>query len=109
MLGYDRSYDPQSSCHLLDEGTWRSQPSMKTKRSSAAASLTEDGKMMVTGGWDGNSYQSSTEIFSGGKWRDGPELPLKMCGHCQVLSNAGVIVAGELIERNLTVLNCVLL
>ena len=49
---------------------------------------------MVTGGYDGNDYLSSTEIFTGGKWEAGPKLPMKMSSHCQVTSNAGVIVAG---------------
>ena len=69
---------------------------MKTKRSGAAASMTEDGMMMVTGGQDGNTQLSSTEIFTDGKWEEGQELPVKMWNHCQVTSKAGVIVAGEI-------------
>jgi len=92
--GGRNNYIEQSGCHLLDEGAWRSQPSLKTNWQSAAASLTKNGKMMVTGGWDGNDWLSSTEIFTGGQWEAGTELPVKMSQHCQVTSNEGVIVAG---------------
>ena len=109
VLGLDSDDISQSSCHLLDEGTWRSQPSLKTKRQDAAASLTKSGNMLVTGGSDGNTFLSSTEIFTGGQWEDGTELPVNMGVHCQVTTNEGVIVAGEIIESNLTVLLCVLL
>ena len=64
---------------------------------------------MVTGGSDGKTILSSTEIFTGGQWEAQTELPVKMFDHCQVTSNGGVIVAGEIIERNLIVLSCVLL
>ena len=75
---------------------------MKNKRSYAAASLTEN-RVMVTCGWDGNTWLSSTEIFTGGSWEDGPELPVKMVQHCQVTSRAGVVVAGDMIYSNIFV------
>jgi len=92
--GKDRNHTPHSACHILTDGTWQPQPSMKTKRCGAAASLTENEMVMVTGGFDANDYLSSTEIFTGEKWEYGDELPVKMIGHCQLTSNAGVIVAG---------------
>ena len=110
VLGFDKyKHNTQSGCHLLDEGSWRSQPSLKTNKREAAASLTNSGMMMVTGGENSHTFLSSTEIFTGGQWEEGTELPAKMSGHCQVTSSAGVIVAGEIIERNLIVLLCVLL
>ena len=77
---------------------------MKTKRGGAAASVTENEMVMVTGGSDGNDYLSSTEIFTGGKWEYGEELPVKMIGHCQETSKAGVIVAGDIVGVDLIVL-----
>ena len=70
-------------------------PDMKHKRHFPAASMTDDNSMMVTGGHDGNSRLSSTEIFTDGKWKEGPRMPVKMAGHCQVTSKKGVVVAGE--------------
>ena len=52
---------------------------------------------MVTGGFDGSKWLSSTEIFSGGQWTDGPALPDEMYEQCQVTSRDDVIVAGKLI------------
>jgi len=96
FVGYG-DWKIQSSCHTLEEEGWSSRPSMKYKRSSAAASMMDEG-WMVTGGWlYGSNYLSSTEIFSGGQWTDGPALPVGMGEHCQVTSRDGVIVAGKLI------------
>ena len=78
VLDWDSKYVSPSSCHLLDEGTRRPQPSLKTKRIHAAASLTENKMMLVTGGQYGLTYLSSTEIFTGGQWEEGTELPMKM-------------------------------
>ena len=72
---------------------------MKHKRSGAAASMTADG-LMVTGG-EGENYStwlSSTEIFSGGVWRKGQSLPVGMWGHCQLTTQAGVVVAGDCLQ-----------
>ena len=38
---------------------------------------------------------ASTEIFNGGKWKEGPSMPVNMFEHCQVTSKKGVVVAGE--------------
>ena len=71
-------------------------PDMKHKRVFAAVSMTDDDSMMVTGGKDEYyDWLSSTEIFTGGKWKEGPRMPVKMFGHCQVTSKKGVVVAGE--------------
>merc|ERR1719493_201705 len=50
--------------------------------------------MIVTGGSTQDHLLSSTEIFTGGQWQYGPKIPTRMTNHCQVTSNAGVIVAG---------------
>ena len=95
FIGYaDGKY--QESCHTFEEEGWNSRPNMKYKRSQAAASMMAEG-WMVTGGWDGSNDLSSTEIFSGGQWTDGPALSVQMAAHCQVTSRDGVIVAGKLI------------
>ena len=68
---------------------------MKHKRYKAAASMTRQG-MMVTGGYDGDNWLSSTEIFNGRSWNLGPEMPVNMTWHCQVTAGDDVIVAGEI-------------
>ena len=95
FIGYaDGKY--QASCHTLEEEGWSIRPNMKYKRSHATASMMAEG-WMVTGGHDGSKWLSSTEIFTGGQWTDGPALPVEMGAHCQVTSRDSVIVAGKLI------------
>ena len=96
FLGFgNRKY--QSSCHTLEEEGWNIRSNMKYKRRRAAASMMDEG-WMVTGGYAGFANRlSSTEIFTGGHWTDGPALPVGMSYHCQVTSRDGVMVAGMLI------------
>jgi len=88
-------WDTQSSCNMMERGSWIPQPAMKHKRSSAAASITKDGGMLVTGGTNEEHVQlSSTEFFKDGEWTEYPNLPVKISYHCQVTTESGVIVAG---------------
>ena len=88
FVGYaDRK--SHSSCHTLEEEGWNIRPNMKYKRGYAAASIMDEGWMVTGGGL------SSTEIFTGGQWTEGPALPVEMYEHCQVTSRDGVIVAGK--------------
>ena len=73
---------------------------MREPRAFAAASMTEEGDMMVTGGTDDKGIvHSSTTIFHNGAWEEGLEMPVKMYGHCQVTSKLGVIVAGGFLDK----------
>ena len=69
---------------------------MKQKRCLEAASTTNHGDFIVTGGWSLQSEDhTSVEILKNGTWEEGPDLPRPMSSHCQVTTEAGVIVAGE--------------
>jgi len=84
-----------SNCYKLEKGTWSAQPAMKQQRSRAASSVTSNGEWLVTGGRNnGNNALTSTEVYKNGVWKNGPELPVKMIGHCQLTTESGVIVAG---------------
>jgi len=84
-----------SNCHKLEKGTWSAQPDMKQQRTRAASSVTSNGEWLVTGGKNnGNDALTSTEIYKNGVWENGPELPVRMVGHCQLTTKSGVIVAG---------------
>jgi len=95
--GYSQGdWDSVPFCYTLEDGKWKVQPSMKTRRYWAAASVTGQG-LIVSGGHSGSGYLNSTEIFTDGQWTDGPDLPVTMADHCQVTSSKdGVIVAGKL-------------
>jgi len=84
-----------SNCYKLEKGTWSALPNMKQKRARAASSVTSDGEFLVTGGeTTGQLALNTTEIYKNGVWEKGPELPVKMLGHCQLTTKSGVIVAG---------------
>jgi len=84
-----------SNCHKLEKGTWSAQPDMKQQRTRAASSVTSNGEWLVTGGKNLESDAlASTEIYKNGVWENGPELPVRMLGHCQLTTKSGVIVAG---------------
>ena len=69
---------------------------MKHKRDRTASSVTSNGELLVTGGRNReNKGLKSTEIYNNGVWENGPELPVKMLGHCQLTTKSGVIVAGN--------------
>jgi len=91
-----KNYNKMSSkCRKLEVGNWTAEPNMKRKRFYAAASTTKDGEFIVTGGWnETGGDHTSTEIFKNGTWQEGPELPFPMSQHCQVTTEAGVVVAG---------------
>ena len=79
----------------MERGVWTHQPGMNRRRSGAARSVIKDGSMLVTGGTEKEyEYLSSTELFKDGQWMDYYNLPVKMCFHCQVTTESGVIVAG---------------
>ena len=69
---------------------------MKENRARAAASVTNNGEFIVTGGQniDYNAL-NSTEIFKNGVWKYGPQLPVSMASHCQLTTKCGVIVSGD--------------
>ena len=69
---------------------------MKENRAKAAASVTFNGELFVTGGQNMDySALNSTEIFKNGAWEYGPQLPVSMASHCQLTTKSGVIVSGD--------------
>ena len=84
-----------NTCELCDGEEWTKLPTMSHIRSGAGAS-TFNGGILVTGGLDGYLRLSSTEMFTYGTWKPGPELPSAMAYHCQLNTKDGVILAGRL-------------
>lgn len=83
-----------SSCYSLHHGSWWLQQPLSSNRRYAAASLSPLG-LMVTGGWDGVSRLSTTEVLSPTKgWMPGPDLPEPVYKHCQISIGSVVIIIG---------------
>ena len=66
---------------------------MDTPRSSASSIVTEDGKLMIFGGFSGGQL-ADTEIINvpESKTEDGFELPNGIYDHCSVLINATTVI-----------------
>merc|ERR1712179_350644 len=97
-----KAWDPmgggpmRKECSVLKEGEWSEMPSMTVPRVGAAASMTSKG-WLVTGGFTSGSRDyplDSTEIFVGGKWLPGPDLPEHRSWHCQVTVGSNVFIFG---------------
>ena len=90
--GYSRSADCYS---LRSNGQFvkMSELTMDTPRSDASSIVTEDGKLMISGGWNGGRL-ADTEIINvlESKTEDGFELPNGISDHCSVLINTTTVM-----------------
>ena len=99
---YDNNYIRHwlSSCEIYDTltNTWSEINSMNNSRSIHTSSLLQNGKVLVTGGEGGNSYElSSCEIFdpSTGNWTFTGSLNTPRFYHtATVLENGKILVIG---------------
>ena len=75
-------------CHAFDPAAneWDYAGAMARKRTRATAVTMGGGgaKMLVAGGTDGGELLPSTEIYSGGSFTPGPEMPTALAHQCLV-------------------------
>ena len=88
-----------SSTELYDpaRGTWTVTGSLRNARDEHTATVLPDGKILVAGGWSGNSCLSATELFdpANGAWAASGALTTARAGHtATLLPNGKVLVAG---------------
>lgn len=91
-----------NSCEIYDPffGTWTVARPMATARRGHAASLLSNGKVLVTGGYDGTAATTAlktTEIYDPGSksWSAGTPLIEARTGHTTTLLNSGkVLIVG---------------
>jgi hypothetical protein len=82
---------------------------MNSVRVFAAAAQLQDGKLLVTGGYDGSfSYFNSAEILTEEGWKSNiPSLTVKIYGHCMVTVNSTTVMVigglqkGDYSEKNI--------
>jgi hypothetical protein len=67
---------------------------MKSARSSAAAAQLQDGKLLVTGGFDDSGYGlNSAEMLTEEGWESNiPSLPVTILAHCMVTVNSTTVM-----------------
>jgi hypothetical protein len=66
---------------------------MNSVRSSAAAAQLQDGKLLVTGGYDGSFSLKSAEMLTEEGWESNiPSLPVTVWAHCMVTVNSTTVM-----------------
>ena len=92
--GYD--VDQTALCYEYDyDGNqWETVDSLTTPRNVAAGSLIDSATWLITGGYDGGAYISSTEERGLGDtgFSSGPSLPQVFGQHCQVTVDPNHVV-----------------
>src|SRR5436189_1444910 len=76
-------------------GTWVPTSAMTQPRWSPAAALLPDGRLLITGGYDGTGQLATAEIYSAGRFAACAPMRLARGGHTAVtLADGRVLVAG---------------
>ena len=88
-----------ATCELYDpsSGTFSAVGSLQKSRGHHTANLLSDGRVLITGGFDGTNYLSSTEIYdpSTNTFSYGPSLSLTRRNHRAItLSNNKILIVG---------------
>jgi N-acetylneuraminic acid mutarotase len=83
-----------NKCYSLENNEWISSASMNSVRAYAAAAQLQDGKLLVTGGYDGSgSYLNSAEMLTEEGWESNiPSLPVTIYYHCMVTVNSTTVM-----------------
>ncbi len=83
-----------NKCYSLENNNWVSSASMNSVRVYAAAAQLPDGKLLVTGGYDGSdSYLSSAEMLTEEGWESNiPSLLVTIYAHCMVTVNSTTVM-----------------
>jgi hypothetical protein len=84
-----------NKCYSLENNDWVSSASMNSVRVEAAAAQLQDGKLLVTGGYDGSgSRLNSAELLTEEGWKSNiPSLPVTIAAHCMVTVNSTTVMA----------------
>ncbi len=95
LCGGYQNIDRSNKCYSLENNVWVSSASMNSVRVAAAATQLKDGKLLVTGGYDGPySDLNSAEMLTEEGWESNiPSLPVTILGHCMVTVNSTTVMA----------------
>jgi hypothetical protein len=94
ICGSYQNGSKSNKCYSLENNEWISSFSMKSVRVSAAAAQLQDGKLLVTGGYDGSgSDLNSAEMLTEEGWESNiPSLPVTIHRHCMVTVNSTTVM-----------------
>ncbi len=83
-----------NKCYSLENNEWVSSASMSSARVAAAAAQLQDGKLLLTCGYDGFAYLNSAEMLTEEGWEGNiPSLPVTIARHCMVTVNSTTVMA----------------
>jgi hypothetical protein len=84
-----------NKCYSLENNEWVSSASLNSVRAYAAAVQLQDGKILVTGGYDASeSDLNSAEMLTEEGWESNiPSLPVTIAHHCMVTVNSTTVMA----------------
>ncbi len=94
ICGGNQNNIPTKSCYSLENNTWVSSITMNSVRAFAEAAQLQDGKLLVTGGYDvSTSALNSAEMLTEEGWRNNiPNLPVTIVEHCMVTVNSTTVM-----------------
>ncbi len=92
LCGGNYNGSQTNKCYSLETNEWVSSASMNSVRSSAAAAQLKDGKLLVTGGYDGSDLNSAEMLTEEGWESNIPSLPVAIYGHCMVTVNSSTVM-----------------
>jgi hypothetical protein len=83
-----------NKCYSLENNKWVSSASINSVRVRAAAAKLKDGKLLVTGGYDGSGRPvNSAEMLTEEGWESNiPSLPVTIDVHCMVTVNSTTVM-----------------
>ncbi len=94
LCGGEQNSVRSNKCYSLENNEWVSSASMNSVRVFAAAAQLKDGKLLLTGGYDGSgSYLNSAEMLTEEGWESNiPSLPVTIYYHCMVTVNSTTVM-----------------
>jgi hypothetical protein len=94
ICGGDQKDVPSNKCYSFENNEWVSSASMNSERVNAAAAQLQDGKLLVTGGWNGSGFSlNSAEMLTEEGWESNiPSLPVTIYAHCMVTVNSTTVM-----------------
>ncbi len=95
LCGGFQNGSKSNKCFSLENNEWVSSASMNSERAYAAAAQLQDGKLLITGGYDGSGLDlNSAEMLTEEGWESNmPSLPVAIDGHCMVTVNSTTVMA----------------
>ncbi len=94
LCGGNLNYAYSNKCYSLKNNEWVSSASMNSVRAWTAAAQLQDGKLLVTGGFDASlSELNSAAMLTEGGWESNiPSLPVTIAKHCMVTVNSTTVM-----------------